>query len=193
MKATHKTTAAIAAALLLAALVTVASLWAFRQIETTAAERKQSGDILNLADDWFSELRDAESGQRGFALTGDESFLQPYLAVKDKIAGHLQELRALTMSAAARQRLDAITPLQTAKLAQMSRVIELRRHQDMPAVLAAVKSGEGRQLMDAIRAEMKVFLQIEEGERAQHNADFQSNMRILFVIIVVASLLALLA
>ena len=162
MKASHKTITAIVCAGVLAALVVAISFWAFTQIETAAAARKHAYDVLNLADDWLSELRDAETGQRGFALTGDEAFLEPYLAVKDAVVGHLQDLRALTRIPSAQQRLDTITPLMTAKLAQMSSVIELRRRQDMSAVLVAVKSGEGRKLMDSIRAEMKGFVQIQE-------------------------------
>ncbi len=193
MKATHKTVAAIVGAVLLAALVVVTSFWAFRQIESAAAERKYSGDSLNLADDWLTAMLDAETGARGFALTGDAAFLAPYLAVKDSVVGKLIDLRARTTIASAQQRLDAITPLMTARMAELSKVVELRRRQDMPAALAVVSGGVGRRLMDSIRAEMKAFVQIEESARTQHNADFQSNMRTLFVTITVACLLTLLS
>ncbi len=191
MRATQKTGAAIAVAALLAMVVLAISFWAFRQIETAAAERKHSGDVLNLADDWLSEMLDAETGVRGFAVTGDEAFLEPYLAVKDKVAGHLQDLRARTTIVAAQQRLDAMAPLMTAKMTETARIIELGRRQEKPAMVAAIKSGEGKRLMDSIRAEMKGFVQLEETARAQHNADFQSNMRALFIIIVVACMLTL--
>jgi PAS domain S-box-containing protein len=192
VKASHKAVAAIAGTVLLAALVVATSFWAFQQIVTAAAERMHASNVLNLADDWLSEMRDAETGMRGFALTGDEAFLEPYLAVKDKVAGHLQDLRARTTIVAAQQRLNAIAPLMTAKMTQAARVIELRRGQDMATMVAVVKSGEGKRLMDLIRAEMKGFVQIQESARAQHNADFQSNMRTLFVTITVACLLTLL-
>jgi two-component system sensor histidine kinase EvgS len=110
----------------------------------------------------LSELKDAETGQRGYLLTGDEAFLEPYLAVRDSISGHLEELRQLTLISAAHKHLDALAPLMDAKLAELSHVIELRRNHDMTAVLAVVSSGQGKRLMDSIRAEMSSFIQIEE-------------------------------
>ena len=62
----------------------------------------------------------------------------------------------------------------------------------MTAALAVVTSGQDKRLMDSIRAEMRSFIQIEEGALAQHDAEFQASMRQLFTIIVIASLLALL-
>ena len=170
----------------------VLSFWSFRQIETAAEARKHTYTLIIRADALLSELKDAETGQRGYSLTGDEAFLEPYLAVRDSISGHLEELRQLTLISAARKHLDALAPLVDAKLAEMSHVIELRRNHDMTAVLAAVGSGQGKRLMDSIRAEMSSFIQIEEGALAQHEAEFQSNMRHLFAIIVTASLLTLL-
>ncbi len=83
-------------------------------------------------------------------------------------------------------------PLVEAKLAELAQVIELRRNHDMTAVIATVSSGQGKRLMDSIRGEMNSFIRIEEGALAQNEAEFQSNMRRLFVIIVTASLFTLL-
>jgi PAS domain S-box-containing protein len=77
-------------------------------------------------------------------------------------------------------------------MAELSRVIELRRNQDMTAAIAAVNSGQGKRLMDSVRAEMAAFLQIERDALAQREAQFQSNMRRLFAIMAAASLLTLL-
>jgi PAS domain S-box-containing protein len=177
---------------LLVALVVVVLFWAFRQIEGAADARNHAFIVINRANTLLSELKDAETGQRGYLLTGDEAFLEPYLAVRDGVSGHLEELRQLTLISAAHKHLDALVPLMDAELAEMSRVIELRRNNDMTAALAAVGSGQGKRLMDSIRAEMRSFIQIEEGAMAQHDAAFQSNMRHLFILIVIASLFALL-
>ncbi|NTW37824.1 MAG: hypothetical protein HGB17_17310, partial [Syntrophobacteraceae bacterium] len=85
------------------------------------------GAIIS-ADDFLSELRDAETGQRGYSLTGDELFLEPYLAVRDKISDHLREIRRLKLDAGAQKHLDALEPLVEAKLEEMSHGIELRRN-----------------------------------------------------------------
>ena len=194
MKSSRKNVASLAgvALLIAAAAVVVVSFRAFSQIEETAAARKHNYSVIISADALMSELRDAETGQRGYLLTSDEAFLVPYLAVRDSISGHLEGLRRLALINAAYRHLDAMSPLVDAKLAELSRVIELRRNHDLTAAIAVVRSGRGKLLMDAIRAEMKVFIQIEEEAMAQHDADFQSNMRRLFVLIAIVSLLVLL-
>jgi len=141
----------------------------------------------------LSSLIDAETGQRGFSLTGDEAFLEPYLAVRDSVAGQLQDLRRLTAIGPALKRLDAVAPLVEAKMAELSRVVQLRRDGDLAAVAAAVAEGPGKRLMDSIRAELKGYVRIEQAAIVQRETQFLSDMRRLFTILVVVSVLALLA
>jgi two-component system sensor histidine kinase EvgS len=96
MKATHKSVASIAGAALLVALVVVASFWAFGQMKAAAVARKHTYEVIDRANALLSALKDAETGERGYALTGDKSFLEPYLAVRDSVGGQLAELRRLT-------------------------------------------------------------------------------------------------
>jgi diguanylate cyclase (GGDEF)-like protein len=191
MKNTYKIVASLAGVALLIAIVVV-PFWAFSQIKKAAEARKHTYLIINRAENLLSELRDAETGQRGYSLTGDEAFLEPYLAVRNSISGHLEELRQRTLSSAAHKHLDAMVPLIVAKLAEMQHVIELRRNHDMTVVMAVVASGKGKQLMDSIRAEKNSFIQLEEGTLSRYEAEFQSNMRHLFIVIATISLLMLL-
>ncbi|WP_411727377.1 PAS domain S-box protein [Methyloglobulus sp.] len=192
LKATHQIVALFAVAVLLVALGVAVMFWAFRQIEIASEERKYTFILLNHADDFLSALKDAETGQHGFLLTGDEDFLEPYMAVRDRIGRHLEELRQLTSISAAQKRLDALAPLVDAKLAELAQVIELRRNNDIPAVIVAVGSGKSKHLMDSIRAGMRGFIQIEEAVLAMQIAKFQSTLRQLFALIVTASLFILL-
>jgi len=169
----------------------VVSFWAFGQIEKAALARRHTFVVMGLANQWLSSLKDAETGQRGFLVTGDERFLEPYLAVHDGITSHLKELREATLIVEAQKHLDAVAPLTEAKLADLAQIIELRRQQDTAAVLASVGSGQGKSLMDSIRAEMGAFIQIEEAALAQKEAQFQARMRLLFGIIILTSLLML--
>jgi CHASE3 domain sensor protein len=100
MKNTYKIVASLAGVARLIAMVMI-PLWAFSQIKEAAEARKHTYLIINRAENLLSELRDAETGQRGYSLTGDEAFLEPYLAVHNSISGHLEELRQLTLSCAA--------------------------------------------------------------------------------------------
>ena len=197
LKVTNRIAVSISAAALLVALVVWASLWAFSHLETAASERQQSYALIIRTEDLLSGLTDAESAQRGYLLTGDEAFLGPYLAVRDSVRGDLETLRPLTAISSSHKHLDALAPLVDAKLAHMLQIITLRREHGVAAVLedvtkGAAASGNGKRLMDSIRAEMSVLLQTEQGALARHEAEFQSNMRRIFAGIITVSLLALL-
>ncbi|MEI7608647.1 MAG: CHASE3 domain-containing protein, partial [Rhodospirillaceae bacterium] len=191
MKDNLKLVAWLAGAALLVALEVSASVQAFWQIEEAAADRAQTHGTIKKADDLLSALKDAETGQRGYLITGDESFLEPYLGVRDGILDNLAALRQRPMIAAHRQHLDAQVPLVTAKLAHMSKLIELRRNHDMASV-STLANGQGKRLMDAIRSEMKSFIQLEEGALAEDENSFQSYMRQMFIYIVATSLIVFL-
>jgi CHASE3 domain sensor protein len=68
--------------ILLVVLVVTLIFSAYGQIETSAGACKHTFIVLNHADDFMSALKDAETGQRGYLLTGNETFLQPYLEVR---------------------------------------------------------------------------------------------------------------
>jgi len=193
LKVAHKIIASLTGAGLLVALAVAVSLWTFRQIEDSAEMRKQTRFVIASANELLSELRDAETGERGYVLTGNENFLQPYLAVHDGISGHLQELRRANGIGTAQKHLDAIAPMIDAKLAELARVIELRRSNNTPAALAVIRDGQGKRLMDTIRAELRAFDQIEEDEWMRHEAEFQTDMRRMFILIMIASVFMLLA
>jgi len=192
LKATNKIIAWLLVASLLLVLGVIISLSTFRQIEDAAGVRKHTDDVIASAIGFLSALKDAESGQRGYLLTGDEAFLQPYLTERDSISEHLLELQRKTLLAAAKRHLDAVSPLVESKLAEMSQAIELRRQHDQAGALALVSSGQGRRLMDSIRGEIRSFIDLEEKLLAQREVEFRSDMRRMFSLIVGASLLGLL-
>ena len=192
MKITPKIAVSLAGAALLVVLAVTVSFWAFKRIEVAAEARKQVFVTLNQAQALLSALLDAETGQRGYLLTGDETFLKPYFAVRDGIADQLGELRNLSKNSAAQKHLDVLVPLIDAKLANLKHTIEGRRDQDMTAAIAEVKSPQGKQLMDSIRAEMGSFIRVQEMALAQREAEFKSEMRRLFVFIAITSVFGLL-
>ena len=96
MNATHKIFTSLAGAALLVALVVAVSFTAFRKLEEAAEARKHVFVAIIVANDLLSALKDAETGERGYSLTGDEAFLEPYLAVRDHVGGQLEQLRQRT-------------------------------------------------------------------------------------------------
>lgn len=165
MKATRQSVAVLFAGVLLVAMGSAVLLGSFRQIRNAAAGRRQSLVVLGSANDLLSAMKDAETGQRGFLLTGDEAFLEPYLAVRDGIALRVGELRRLSAENATHKDLDALAPLLDERLAGMARLIEMRRNQDVSGAQALVRGGEGKRQMDSIRAVMRSVTATEQVHR----------------------------
>mgnify|MGYP001601943797 FL=1 len=137
-------------------------------------------------------MKDAETGQRGFLLTGNEAFLDQYVAVRDSFAVRLGTLRRLSVESATHEDLAALAPLLDAKLAGMAHLIGLRRRQDVAGAQALVSTGEGKRQMDAIRAVMKSIIATEKAALARSDEAFDAALRRLLFLIVTATLLALL-
>jgi len=116
-----------------------------KRVNQTHQTRRELADLL-------STLTDAETGQRGFIITGSEAFLTPYQAALGQIKAITEHLRTLTADNSDQQRrLDKIIPLMQAKLAELQRTIDMRRKEGLEPTLKVIAAGEGRELMDSIR------------------------------------------
>ncbi|HEY5374272.1 MAG TPA: CHASE3 domain-containing protein [Polyangiaceae bacterium] len=116
-----------------------------RWVSHTHEVRTKLADLLSL-------LKDAETGQRGFLITGDESFLDPYTRALPDIAKVASEVRTLTADNETQQRrLSALQPLIDDKLAVLKRGIEVRRTTGSEATTKFVAAGEGKELMIQLR------------------------------------------
>ena len=109
-------------------------------------------EVLEHVADVLSLLKDAETGQRGYVITGEEAFLEPYHTGAGEVLNIIKELRKLTADNPRQQkRIDALEPLISAKLAELNQTIELRRKGDVDGTLKIVRGGEGKRFMDDIR------------------------------------------
>jgi PAS domain S-box-containing protein len=100
----------------------------------------------------LSALKDAESGQRGFLLTGRESYLDTYSRAVSEAPQILISLTSLTAKRPDQvTRLETVKPLVREKLDELQKTIELYRLQRTDAALVMVLSDRGKILMDQIR------------------------------------------
>jgi len=188
MRANAKILVCLAGMILFVLVGVTFSLRAFSQIEQAGADRQQTYIELNGAGSLMSALKDAETGYRGYLLTGDDAFLQPYLMVRDTLRGGLAALRQPALSAAAWQHLDAVAPLVAVSMADMERNIDLRRRSSLTPAEMELKIGQGKLWMDRIRAELKEFTRIEEAELTRNDLAFRARMRTLLGLICATSL-----
>ncbi len=114
--------------------------------------------------DLISALKDAETGQRGFVITGDEAFLEPHRNALPQIDKLFGELHSLTSDNDVQQRrLTELKPLIDEKLAELQRTIEMRKAQGFEPTMRVISAGVGKVLMDKMRI---LVSQMDEDEAA---------------------------
>jgi methyl-accepting chemotaxis protein len=112
-----------------------------------------SYEVQGKLNDLISELKDAETGQRGFIITGQDSYLEPYQSALGEIRSTLDSAKALTVDNPDQQRrLNALAPIIDVKLAELKETIDLRRSSGFDAAFKVVTNNSGKAAMDKIRA-----------------------------------------
>jgi methyl-accepting chemotaxis protein len=110
----------------------------------------------------LSIMKDAETGQRGFVITGADPYLEPYRSAVDALPVEIKHLRQLTADNAGQQRrLDQADQFITSKMAELKRTIEVRRAEGFDATVKIVNTNEGKKAMDDLRS---VLAQMEQEE-----------------------------
>jgi signal transduction histidine kinase/DNA-binding response OmpR family regulator len=135
-----------------------------------ASERvDQSRRLMSELHGALLAVQDAETGQRGFLLTGNEEFLEPYHSGLGKAPRHFARLRELTASdSGKRARVEQLQATAGERFESLRRSIELHREQGIDAAAAQVQTGTGKRLMDEFRALVGTMLSDEEAELAAH-------------------------
>src|SRR6185369_5634893 len=82
-----------------------------------------------------SDLKSAESGQRGYLLTGKDIYLEPYATSNRDVRQNLEQLKQLTPDNSLQQaRLKELMPLVEERLRVLQRLIDLRQQQGQQAI-----------------------------------------------------------
>ncbi|RRU15264.1 response regulator [Stenotrophomonas sp. 278] len=143
-----------------------------RTIREGSAEVILSQETMTALGDVLSAVQDAETGQRGYLLTGNEAYLEPYeTALRDANTRLEAMQRALAYDPAQSERLQLLKRGVQAKMEELHETIELRRTQGFEAALTVVNSNRGKAAMDDIRARLTAMRTIELDKRAQRLAE----------------------
>ena len=192
LKILPKTVVWLAGALLLA-LGMAFTFWSFQQIADSSNQRQHTRQVVKAANALLLSVTDAETGQRGYILTGNVDYLEPYLAVRDRVEPQLQTLRALSQIPEARAHLDALAPMVQGKLAALAHAIDLRRTGNLAAASEFIEGGTGKRQMDNIRDEMEAFISIQSDAQVRTDITFDTSMRRMLLVLAAIAVLALLA
>src|SRR5580698_6108278 len=111
-------------------LLAAIGIVAYRSIDSltkTSYAVTHSHTVLERLANVLNQLTDAETGQRGFVITGDEAYLDPYRSGTAAVPKLIEDLRALTMDNLNQQRRIAeAEPLIEAKFAELKRTVDMR-------------------------------------------------------------------
>lgn len=148
-------TAELLSLLVALALVAAIALLTYRtwtDYSHFAGELSATQRMVNSSTALLSELKDAETGQRGFLLTGSESYLKPYDSALKTIPKAIEELdRSTEAQPDQARRAAALKPLVSEKLGELATTIDLFRVHGSAAALAEVRTDRGKKAMDQIR------------------------------------------
>ena len=163
------------------------------RVDEAADARKHSHEVLRTLDETLARLVDAETGQRGYLLTGDEAYLEPYReAIKnlDQVTG---QLKAFTSGQPdQRKRIQTIEPLIEKKLSILQRTIDLRRKEGFEAANKLVLEGHGKEWMDQIRVVLAQMMDEEENLRTIRTQEMKTVLARTSRLVVAGNLLSIL-
>lgn len=149
-------------------------------------------EVLGELEQAMASLVTAESSQRGFILTGDEVYLEPYTDNLKGIPEHLANLERLTADNPLQQeRARELKRLVDRRLAIIQGSLAARRTQGLEAARQVVLSGRGKAAMDAIRALAAEMKREEERLLGLRRQESEASGRFALASVVAANLLGM--
>jgi signal transduction histidine kinase/DNA-binding response OmpR family regulator len=175
--------------LLLLVISSVASFMSIRNLLDSAGWVDHTNEVIHELDNVISELKDAETGQRGFLLTGDESYLQPYVGAFDSAKAHIRTVKRLTAdNDAQQQRCNRLQEVAILRLSMLQRSINMKRSND---AYNLKDLEEGKKYMDEARIIIQTMIGSEQHLLSERTARMNTFAGYTPILIVIAAALSL--
>jgi signal transduction histidine kinase/DNA-binding response OmpR family regulator/CHASE3 domain sensor protein len=178
------------ASLLILTISSVASFISITNLLESAGWVNHTNEVIRELDEIRAVMVDAETGQRGFLLTGEEVFLQPYENSKTRVMDALETVRRMTQDNPEQQATLAILrKIVDDRLAYLAMSVQAKRTQQPinPQLLA-----EGREMMNQVRSLIKSMEDREEDLLSVRTRSMKQFANITPPMIIAAALIALL-
>lgn len=173
-----------------------------RELIENLDEIAQVHRIIDNAEELLSQLKDAETGQRGFLLTGDPSYLKPYEQSLTAIPKLIKLTKEISQDIPIqRQYINQLESLVQQKLHELSETIQLHKDSKISEALLIVKSNAGKKIMDDIREtviEMNSQVEVLQAQRLNEVGEMAaplkrvitvSDLLLLIVLLLIALLM----
>lgn len=144
------------AAAFLILVVTSFSAWLnYKEFNQIRSQGRSAREAMDLIDEIVLSVREAEASQRGYLLTGRDSYLEPFNRVVAGISSEFAKVYLLAPDQT--DLLQQIQQLAVAKIAEMQDTIDLRRKQGLDAALKEVLTDHGWDLTNRIGSGVRNF------------------------------------
>ncbi|GLR74050.1 diguanylate cyclase domain-containing protein [Aliivibrio sifiae] len=141
-------------------------------------------NVITDSEKLLSSMKDAETGQRGYLLTQEITYLEPYYTGMSNAQKMFQELRLLTKDTPEQQAaLDNIDKSMKLKFDELALTVELTQYDNLSQALKVVKEDRGKDYMDSLRADLTQFINIEMILLEKRKGDFKENRTQLVTLI----------
>lgn len=141
----------LAGALLILLLVSFLSYQDWSAFQRSAPQVQHSRALLQQVEQSLASVRDAESGQRGFLLTGNPQYLDAYDASVAALPTELSTLRtSVADEPVLRTRVATLSNLIAEKLSELKETVTLRQNEGFSAALAVVETNRGKHTTDDV-------------------------------------------
>lgn len=159
---------------ILLVLVVGLALWSNLKARGGGERLRETSVLQSAALTFVGRIQEAETGQRGYLLTGDTRFLEPYERAVSLITGDLAQLRAAARSDPVQaRRVAEIDDLLEAKLDELARTIALVRENRRADAVALVSAAAGKAAMDDMRTMVTRILEGEDAELLEREAELE--------------------
>ena len=179
-------------AVVLAFFVTSAII-AYRNVEMLRGNSQRiwhTHDVMMALNELMALTQDAETGQRGFLLTGKSDYLKPYEIAASESASRIETVRDLTRDNPTQQsNIKTLERQITAKFEELEETVRLRRDGSQAEALAVVDTDRGKIEMDAIRRQIEAMRNEEDRQRDLRLSEMEIAYRTALLSGVLSSLL----
>ena len=182
----------IASAITFAVLSVAITLWVLERLKFDAEEQSRTHEIITQNEILLSTLKDLEVGERGFLLTKNPSFLEPYNVATAKLNHEYDTLSALAISPSLKKLMIDLKPLIDQRVELINQILRDERNGQHELAIQKVNSGVGKQYMSKIRLLMAEFKEEQLGILQKRSQQLHHTIKKLSCAIGITFLLAML-
>lgn len=181
-----------ALAIIAAVAVAAATFMGIARFEEDSAWVAHKQEVIAALENVLAKITDAETAGRGYAITGDVAYLQPYEQAVQEIGSASGQLARLVVDNPSQvQRMNKLLPLIEQRMEIVRAVVTLRRDEGFEAARALIVTGKGKDVHNAIRRNIAEMEEAANVLLKQRMASSKSSRQIALALVVLGSLLSI--